>query len=204
MWKLIAIGFSVHWVREVFTMRCLIHGWSLSTLNAATLTWIFVWAAMIYSIILLCHVWMMRWWSAKMIVVIIHTTILNWVWCIHAVHDVGEIAWSIYCLANVWTVVHRWVCYWLTCRVLYRWMTWVWLSRRWWSWLDVLREVASTWLTLSCTWSMIRSTHVILFTTLWANSSKPSKSWWTFVMIIIVICCLSNRTSILCYLIVWI
>ena len=194
----------MHRIRKVFTVWSLIHGWSLSILDAATLAWIFVWATVIYSIILLCHVWMMRRWSTEMIV-IVHATVLDWVWCIHAVHDVGEVAGTINGLADIWAIVHRRVGNWLACGVLHWWMTRIWLRmtcRRWRSWL-VLWEVASTWLTLSCTWSMIRPTHVILLTTLRANSSKPSKSWWSFIMIVIVvimISSLSNRTSVLCYL----
>lgn len=209
MRKLIAIGFPMHWIRKVLTVWCLVHGWSLSTLDAAALAWIFVWATMIDSVVLLRHVGVMRWWSAEMIiVVVVHATVLDWVWCVHAVHDVGEVAGTIYCLADVRTVVHRWVGHWLACGVLHRCMTWIRLRmtcRRWRSWL-ILREVASTWLTLSCAWSMIRSTHVVLLATLWADSSKPSKSWWSFIMIvvmvivIIMISRLSNRASVLCYL----
>ena len=183
LWKFVAISFSMHWVRKVFAMRCLIHGWPWTTLNASSLTWIFVWATVIYSVVLLCIIWVMGGWASTTIynnylIMMINTTvILNWVGSIHTIHNVGEIAWSINCLADVWAIMHCRICYWLTCRIL-NWSMVLILLRL--TWLrgtrlnTVLREVHSTWLALASAWSLVWSTHVVFFPTLWAYSSKST------------------------------
>ena len=200
MRKLIAICFSVHRIWEILSMRCLIHCWSRSCTNATSLTWIFVWATMVDSVMLLSMIWMMWLRSTSKMVVIFHTTVLNWVRSVHAVHYVWKIAWTINCLADIWAVVHCWIGDRLACWVLNWWMAWVRLRVACWWWrARVVLRIA--WIALSCIWSLVWATHVILFTALWANSSEPSKSWWSLVMIIVV-GWLSNWTSVLRNLII--
>lgn len=87
MRELIAISFSVHWIWEIFSMRCLVHCWSWSWTYSTSLARIFVWATMVDSIMLLCMIRMM-WLRSREMIVIIYTTILNWVRSIHTVHNV--------------------------------------------------------------------------------------------------------------------
>ena len=147
---------------------------------------------------------MMRWRTAAEMVVVVNSIVLNRVWSVHAdaVHYVWKIAWSVNSLNSVWTVVHCWVGHWLRGWVLDWLVAWVGLRMTcWWrcTW------VVALWVTLvvlASAWSLIRSTHVVLFTALWANTSKSSKPWWSFVVIIVVLILLSNRSSVLSDLVV--
>lgn len=98
--------------------------------------------------------------------------------------------------------MHRWIGNRLACWILYWWMTWIWLRVACWRWRAriILWEAL---VAISSTWSLVWATHVVFFSALWTYSSKSSKPWWSFIMIIVV-SWLSNWSSVLCNLVIWV
>lgn len=174
----------MHRVREVLTMACLVHSGSTSistSLDAASLAWNFIRAAMINSIIM-GHMRVVASWRSRLMWIVL-LCILNWRRSIHTVHNIAEVTrWTYLSLSDNGAIIHRRISYWLICWVLNTMIS----SRLWlagwnisascpWNRIVCLRWVLweiiiALLLRCVCVW-LIWSSHVILFPTLWANTT---------------------------------
>jgi hypothetical protein len=203
VWKLVAVGLSMHGVRKVFAVRSGIHGSTTSRSNAslnavATLAWwVFWWRWVVDSILnvllLLAVVLITAIWSITSRC--LGMSLLNARCGIHAIHKAADI---LLCCTRVLIVVicrlhgNRSLLIWGLVINADIWVKLIWVLRgswRWDAWVAVAWIIVALAhaIVIALTWAR----DVVLLSRLRADTSQSSKSWASLLVIIMVIIMIS-------------